>query len=134
MAASSKHPEDLVICADTIVLYKKQILGKPKDKEDARRMINLLSNNMHYVLTAVFISLNNRIETFVETTKVYVDKLTIDEIEDYINSPEPYDKAGAYGIQGTFSKYIIKINGDYYNVMGLPVNKTYKLLQEMLGE
>lgn len=117
-----------VISADTIVAIEGKILGKPKDKSDARQMLETLSGRKHRVYTAVFIynSLKDSYESFVEDTPVEVARLSSEEIEDYLKKKEPYDKAGAYAIQGYFSRYIVGIEGDYYNVMGLPVGRLYR--------
>ena len=117
----------VVISADTIVADKK-ILGKPKDKSDARKMLKTLSGRKHRVYTAVCVynSLKDSYESFVEDTSVEVASLSSEEIEDYLEKKEPYDKAGAYAIQGYFSRYIVGIEGDYYNVMGLPVGRLYR--------
>lgn len=112
---------DLVISADTVVATETEILGKPEDKDDARRMITALSGKKHFVYTGVTISKDGKSHTFSEATEVEFFPLTSEEIEEYINSFEPYDKAGGYAIQGTFAKHIKGINGDYYNVVGLPV-------------
>ena len=100
--ASSKltEKENLIISADTVVAVDDEILGKPVDKEDARRMISLLSGKVHQVYTGVTLSLNEKTKTFSEKTDVEFFDLTENEIEEYISSKEPYDKAGAYGIQG----------------------------------
>lgn len=111
----------LVISADTVVAVDGEILGKPEDKEDARRMIALLSGREHQVFTGVTLSLNGEFKTFSEKTDVVFYKLTDKEIEDYISTDEPYDKAGAYGIQGKAGLLVKAVNGDYYNVVGLPV-------------
>lgn len=118
----------VVISADTIVAIEGKILGKPKDKSDARQMLKTLSGRKHRVYTAVFVynSLKDSYESFVEDTPVEVASLSSEEIEDYLEKKEPYDKAGAYAIQGYFSRYIVGIEGDYYNVMGLPVGRLYR--------
>ena len=118
----------VVISADTIVAIDKKILGKPKDKSDARQMLKSLSGRKHRVYTAVCVynSLKDSSESFVEDTPVEVARLSSEEIEDYLEKKEPYDKAGAYAIQGYFSRYIVGIEGDYYNVMGLPVGRLYR--------
>lgn len=125
----------IVIGADTVVAVDDQILGKPRDKEDARAMISLLQGRSHMVYTGVTILVKEkeiqRTETFSEGTKVNVAPMSGEEIETYITSEEPYDKAGAYGIQGTFSKFIEGIQGDYFNVVGLPVHRLYKGLGEI---
>lgn len=129
LATSKQFPNNTVICADTIVTIDDEILEKPKDKDDARRMIKLLSGRSHSVLTAVYILKNSKYETFVNETKVYISKMNENEIEEYINTTEPYDKAGGYAIQGIFARYIEKIDGDYYNVVGLPLNEVYKKIK-----
>lgn len=131
LAVTKVFPNDTIICADTIVAIDNKILEKPKDKDDARRMIELISGRCHSVLTAVYVSKNGKSETFVKETKVYISKMTENEIEDYIDSKEPYDKAGGYAIQGIFAKHIEHIEGDYYNVMGLPLNEVYKRIKDL---
>ena len=118
----------VVISADTIVAIEGKILGKPKDKSEARQMLKILSGRKHRVYTAVCVynSLKDSYESFVEDTPVEVARLSSEEIEDYLEKKEPYDKAGAYAIQGYFSRYIVGIEGDYYNVMGLPVGRLYR--------
>lgn len=118
----------VVISADTIVAIEGKILGKPKDKSEARQMLKTLSGRKHRVYTAVCVynSLKDSYESFVEDTPVEVARLSSEEIEDYLEKKEPYDKAGAYAIQGYFSRYIVGIEGDYYNVMGLPVGRLYR--------
>lgn len=122
--------EAVVISADTIVVVDDEILGKPKNIDDARQMIKKLENNKHYVYTAVYIKSHQDEDSFVEKTEVNVMSMTNEEIENYINTKEPYDKAGGYGIQGIFSQYISSINGDYYNVMGLPIAKVKQVLKK----
>ncbi len=123
--------EALVISADTVVAIDGEILGKPVDKDDARRMISLLSGKTHAVYTGVTICDGERKVTFSEKTDVTFYHLSEKEIENYISTSEPYDKAGGYGIQGKAGLLVEKINGDYYNVVGLPVarlNRELKLL------
>lgn len=130
---SASYPDDLIICADTIVVCNDVILGKPKDKEDCRKMIKFLENKDHFVSTAVVLVYKNQTYHFIEETQVWVSKISDEEIEEYISTTEPYDKAGGYGIQGIFSKFIEKINGDYYNVMGLPISRLYKEIKRIIG-
>ena len=125
-----KYKEDdfIVIAADTIVAFEGKILGKPKSREDAKQMIEAISGRKHRVYTAVCVynSIKKSYESFVDDTPVEVAKLSEEEIEDYLDKKEPYDKAGAYAIQGYFSRYIVGIEGDYYNVMGLPIGRLYR--------
>ena len=117
----------LVIGADTIVAYQNEILGKPKDKDDAVRMLRLLQGKQHSVYTGVsMVYLREGIaqtRTFVEETKVYVAPMTDEQIDSYAATGEPMDKAGAYAIQGLFAEFIVKIEGDYNNVVGLPIGR-----------
>ncbi len=122
----------LVISADTVVAVEGEILGKPQDKEDARRMISLLSGREHQVFTGVTLSLKGKFKTFSEKTDVIFYKLTEKEIEDYISTDEPYDKAGAYGIQGKAGLLVKAVNGDYYNVVGLPVARLKREITEFI--
>jgi septum formation protein len=126
LSFKNKYPDDLVICADTIVCLDDQILGKPKDIDEARKMMLLLSGNRHIVLTGVFLHYKTYSKVFVERTEVDIAHLELPEIEAYIKTNEPYDKAGGYAIQGYFAKYIKGIKGDYYNVMGLPLCRLYQ--------
>lgn len=125
----------IVIGADTVVASGTEIFGKPKDKDDARRMINKISGASHQVYTGVALVLVKGgnvkcIDVFSEKTDVEVVHMSIQEIEEYISSTEPYDKAGGYGIQGTFGKYVTGIKGDYNNVVGLPVCRLYNELKK----
>ena len=127
--AALKYKEDyIIIAADTIVALEDTILGKPKDKEDARLMLERISGKKHKVYTAVCV-FNSRLKThksFVGETAVEVAELSKEDIDFYLSDDEAYDKAGAYAIQGLFSRYIVGIEGDYYNVMGLPVGRVYR--------
>jgi septum formation protein len=124
--AVEKADDETVLGADTIVVLDDKILGKPKDKDDAYNMIKSLSGRVHSVFTGVCAVGNGASLTFAEETKVEFYPLSEDEINEYINTDEPYDKAGAYGIQGLASKFIRGIQGDYFNVVGLPVSSVYK--------
>ena len=120
----------IVLGADTVVYANGEILGKPKDKEDARRMVKMYSGAYHSVYTGFsLISSDGKIVSDYCETKVFVYDMSDDEIEEYISTDEPYDKAGAYGIQGLFGKYVEKIEGDYNNVVGLPVSKIVHTLK-----
>lgn len=131
-SAKLTDKENLIISADTVVAVDDKILGKPIDKEDARRMISLLSGKVHQVYTGVTISLNGETRTFSEKTDVEFFNLTENEIEEYISSSEPYDKAGAYGIQGKASLLVKGINGDYYNVVGFPIARLKRELADFI--
>ena len=125
---SNKYPDRLIIGADTVVIFNGQILGKPKDKDDSKNMLKMLSGNMHKVITGVTLICKNKkiSKTFSESTKVFVKKIPNDQIDFYISNYNTSDKAGSYGIQEWFSIWIKKIDGCYYNVMGLPISKFYK--------
>lgn len=124
--AVERADDEVVLGADTIVVLDDRILGKPKDKDDAYNMIKSLSGRVHSVFTGVCAVGNGISLTFAEETKVEFYPLSDEEIYDYISTDEPYDKAGAYGIQGLASKFIRAIEGDYFNVVGLPVSSVYK--------
>ncbi|MFV0254716.1 MAG: Maf family protein [Erysipelotrichaceae bacterium] len=113
--------DDLIIAADTVVVYQNKIFGKPKDKKEAVEMLSALSGNTHHVISAVAMLRKNYSKTFTQITEVCFYPLTLEEINDYIDKYQPYDKAGAYGIQDGGALLIEEINGDYYNVMGLPI-------------
>lgn len=145
-ANASEENELLVIGADTIVYNDGKVLGKPKDEEDATKMIRSLAGKKHQVYTGVCLISNvdeevdsaSRIgdlliQKFYSKTDVYVDDITDKEIADYVATGDPLDKAGGYGIQGVFSKHIRKIDGDYFNVVGLPVNEIYRHLDGLLN-
>ncbi|MDF2541769.1 MAG: hypothetical protein K0S47_1487 [Herbinix sp.] len=135
-ASLSEQQEDIIVIgADTMVFAKGQVLGKPKDKEDAIRMIQMLSDSSHDVFTGVAVLVRkegkeDQILRFSVDTKVVVFPLTIEQIIHYVGTGEPMDKAGAYAIQGQFGIYIKEIVGDYYNIVGLPISRIY---QELLS-
>ena len=124
----------IVVGADTVVSCDGLILGKPADKEDAASMLRRLSGKTHQVYTGVCaIACGGAVLAdgsdkclFVEGTDVKVTELTEEDIEDYLSTKEPYDKAGAYGIQGIFARYVEGVDGDYNNVVGLPVGRLYR--------
>ena len=128
----------IVIGADTIVVHEEQILGKPKDEQEAFEMIRSLQGDTHQVYTGVAVldfdkNGEKTVISHAVETKVSVNPMSTEEIQKYVESKEPMDKAGAYGIQGRFSAFIEKIEGDYFNVVGLPVSYVYQVLKE-LGE
>ena len=120
----------VIIACDTVVATENEILGKPKNKQDARRMLSELSGNIHSVYSGLCLIKGDKVLTDYCKTDVYFDKLTEKDIDWYISQNEWSDKAGGYGIQGKASVFIRKIDGDYFNVVGLPVNLLYKMLKE----
>ena len=125
----------IVIGADTIVAKGDTIMGKPKDEADAFRMLDMISDDCHQVYTGVtIIRTGERAEiiTFAEKTDVYLYPISEKDIRAYIESGDPMDKAGAYGIQGDFAVHVKGIQGDYYNVVGLPIGRVYQELQRMI--
>lgn len=125
----------IVIGADTVVVYKDAILTKPADAEEAKGMLSALSGNWHSVLTGVTVmnTKNAKSETFYVETKVHFISLTEEQIDAYVKTGEPLDKAGAYGIQGRGGLFVDKIDGDYFNVVGLPVCKLAEVLKNEFG-
>jgi septum formation protein len=123
LAVAGRHPGALIIAADTIGLFRGHILGKPRDAADARRMLGVLSGHSHLVITGFTIMDAACGKTLARTvtTRVYFRRLTRPEIDCYVDTGEPLDKAGAYAIQGRGALLVEKIAGDYYNVMGLPL-------------
>ena len=132
--AVPRQPEDLVIAADTIVVCGSRVLGKPRSREDAIAMLELLSGRDHQVMTGCTVVRGDRVRTFTEVTDLHFRSLREQEIARYVDSGEPMDKAGAYGIQGGAALFCEKIVGDYYNVMGLPVCRLSQLLREIAPE
>jgi len=132
LAIARSRPDDVVLGADTVVVVDDQILGKPADGEDATRMLRLLSGRTHEVITGVCVVAPNREEkTASETTLVMFTGLSEDDIWEYVATGEPMDKAGAYAIQGIASRWIPRIEGDYSNVVGLPIALVYRMLQQV---
>ena len=134
---SRSNPDSLVLAADTIVVLDGHILGKPENENDAERMLKRLEGRTHSVLTGIALIHGSSFRTasLVAETEVTFDSLTENEIIDYVRSASPLDKAGAYGIQDDRGAlFIKKIDGDFYNVMGLPLNRLYRLLHEEFGD
>lgn len=129
-AVLAENPDAVVIGADTMVCIDGECLGKPRDREEAAQMPRRLSGRSHQVITAVSIQTRDRKETFCDTTEVTFWPLSEDDIQLYIETKEPMDKAGAYGIQGKGALLVKKIDGDFYSVVGLPVAKTMRALKE----
>lgn len=125
---------EVLVAADTIVLQDKTIYGKPKDREDAINILQTLSNNKHQVITGVCMIYGDKKAVFSEQSTVFIDSLSLSEIEYYVDNFNPYDKAGAYAIQEWIGHCkISKIEGTYNNIMGLPVQKVYRNLIKLLS-
>jgi septum formation protein len=129
-AIFQQHPEKFVLGADTIVLVRHEVLGKPKDAADATRMLQSLSGRSHHVVTGVCLLGPGFADVRSDITTVEMQKISAKEIAAYIATGEPMDKAGAYAIQGWASRWISKIEGDYFNVVGLPLSLVYRMLVE----
>ena len=127
--AVQREPEDVVIAADTIVVCEGRVLGKPRDEEDAFRILSQLSGRHHEVMTGMTVLRGDEVITHTEVTKIHFRQLHPDELRAYIASGEPMDKAGAYGIQGGAALFADQMEGDYYNVMGLPVCRLAMILR-----
>jgi septum formation protein len=126
-------PSGLVLGADTVVLVDKEILGQPSDAEDARRMLKLLGGRWHEVLTAVALLRAGETRSVVdhERTRVLFAEMSVAEIDWYVATGEPMDKAGAYAVQGSAALFIEEIQGDYFNIVGLPVRLVYELARRI---
>lgn len=140
VASEHAHAGEIVVAADTIVTIDGVILGKPADAQDAKRMLRLLSGRTHQVATGVCVARANAagdaaepvLQNFVEVTDVTFYALDEDTIEEYAQSSEPLDKAGAYGIQGKGGRMLVeKIDGDFYNVVGLPIARVARTIRDM---
>ena len=126
----AREAEDIVIAADTIVVLGDTVLGKPKDREDAKRMLRELSGKTHQVMTGVTVLQGSKVKSHTEVTDVTFRPLTEEEIDRYVASGDCDDKAGSYGIQSGGTLFVEKINGDYFNVVGLPVCRLGLILKE----
>ena len=131
-AVYKDNKDALVIGSDTIVKIGNDVLGKPHSLDEARKMLKKLSNNTHEVVTAVTIIYKDEIDTFSSVAEVTFYPLSDEEIEEYIHTNEPMDKAGSYAIQGDGAKFIKSINGDYYSIVGLPIAKVYHKIKKYL--
>jgi septum formation protein len=131
MSVEQKIKKGIIIGVDTVVVINNRILGKPKNKDDARIMLNLLNGKEHRVISGIYILQKPEYHSIKtsETTKVKFRTFKKQEIDKYLDSKEPYDKAGAYGIQGKAGFFVNKINGCYFNVVGLPITKLLKCLK-----
>ena len=132
--AVSREADDVVIAADTIVVCQGKVLGKPRTPEEAKAMLSLLSGRDHQVMTGCTVLRGDRCETFTEVTDLHFRQLSQGEIDAYVASGEPMDKAGAYGIQGGAALFCQRLEGDYYNVMGLPVCRLGQVLRGIAPE
>ena len=132
LAVAQQHPDDTVIGCDTVVDCDGAVFGKPHDAEDAKRMLRALSGKTHQVHTGVCIAKGDRAEHFVDSCKVTFFPLSEEEIDFYASTKEPYDKAGAYAIQGRAALWLDRIEGDYYTIMGLPVSRTVQLVERFV--
>lgn len=128
LKAMSIKKDGVVLAADTVVTLDKEIFGKPRDYKDAFRMLKSLSGKWHAVITGVTIKFKDEVITFSEKTNVKFKNLSKELIEFYINTAKPFDKAGGYGIQELGSVLVEKIEGDYFNVVGLPISKVWDIL------
>ena len=132
--ATPRNPGDVVIAADTIVVLKDRVLGKPASRQEAPQMLRALSGRDHQVMTGLAVLKDDRALVCTEITDVHFRPLTEDEILRYVDTGEPMDKAGAYGIQGYAAPFVEGIRGDYYNVMGLPVCRLWQMLRQLAPE
>lgn len=125
-----RYPDDNIIGADTVVALEGKIFGKPSDHDEAAEMLRTLSGRTHEVYTGICIWHKGNADCFSQVAKVTFAEMDEQEIADYVASNEPHDKAGAYGIQGLGARFITRIEGDYYTVMGLPVQALYQALRQ----
>ena len=124
------NEDDIIISADTVVVLGDKVMGKPKDSDEARKMLQALSDNTHNVITAVTVMQGRKMRTETVTTKIVFRRLTDSEIDAYVATKSPLDKAGAYGIQEKAAAFVKEIHGDYFSVVGLPVCKLVEMLRE----
>jgi len=124
------HPEATVLGADTTVVLEGEVLNKPADRAEAERMLRLLAGRAHAVHTGIAVVSNGSELTHVETTRVFFGAMAESDLAHYLSTGDSLDKAGAYGIQGYAARWITRIEGDFFNVMGLPIAATVKLLSE----
>lgn len=128
------QPNDILLTADTVVILDGEVLGKPKDREDALRMVARLAGNRHTVVTGVTLRTSERIETFSAKSDVWFRALSTEEIAYYVDTYRPFDKAGSYGIQEWIGYVgIERIDGSFYNVMGLPIQRLYVELEKFIN-
>jgi septum formation protein len=130
-AVLQRHPESIVIGADTTVEVDGELLGKPSHADDAARMLRLLSGRAHQVTTGIAVLMRDATHVTAETTNVFFSAMSDEEIASYVATGEPMDKAGGYGIQGRAAQWIPRIEGDYNNVVGLPVARLAAILKQL---
>lgn len=130
-AVYRKYKQSIIIAADTLVVCSGKILGKPKDKADAKKMLEFLNEKVHSIITGFTIIDGSKVITKSEETKVYMRKISENEINSYLETKEPFDKAGAYAIQGEARKFIEKTEGDFDNAVGLPVQSLVRELKKL---
>ena len=123
----------IIISADTVVACDGKVLGKPRDKDEAWQMLNMLSGKTHIVATGIAVTVGGKTHTDCSVTQVEVSQIPSGQIEKYIDSGDPFDKAGGYGIQGSFSRWIKGIHGCYFGVVGLPINLLSELFYRQVG-
>ena len=128
-SVAKDFPNDTVIAADTIVTLGSKIFGKPHDFDDACKMLRELAGKIHVVITGLAVIKNSEIKTAAEETEVHFGEMTDEEIANYVKTGEPMDKSGSYALQGGMAPYVKKINGDWSNVVGLPLYRLRKILQ-----
>ena len=133
LAGLEDKDDCLIIACDTLVYAAGEFLGKPKNKDDARRMIAMLSGKSHKVVSGIYLYHESKEITAAAVTNVIFDELDGEEIERYISTDEPYDKAGGYAVQGLAGVFVKRLEGDYFNVVGLPVNLLYNTLKKEFG-
>ena len=132
LAVAKGHPDAVVIGCDTVVDVNGEVFGKPHSVEDAKRMLRALSGATHAVHTGVCVSRGGRTESFVDSCRVTFFPISEEEIDRYAATKEPYDKAGAYAIQGRAALWLDRIEGDYYTIMGLPLSRTVQLVERFV--
>lgn len=130
-AVFAKQSDNVVLGSDTVVVVNEHLLEKPRDEQDAARMLRLLAGRVHQVITGVCLRAAGHEQTEAEITQVRFSALSDEEIADYVATREPMDKAGAYAIQGMASRWVERIDGCYFNVVGLPVPRVYRMMRAL---
>lgn len=134
LAVAKDHPQDVVIGCDTVVDCDGEVFGKPHNVEDARRMLRALSGRSHAVHTGVCVAQGDRVESFVDTCLVEFAPIAEADLEAYLATAEPYDKAGAYAVQGHAALWLDALHGSYYTVMGFPVSRVARALEKFVSD